>query len=110
MENCVIKINDKEIPFSYHYTFGYSGKYKIEYSFKHYLKNTNYIFYECDSLTNLNLSNFNTTNVTDMSYMFRMCKSLRNLDLSNFNTTYVHNMSYMFGFCKSIYQILIQQM
>jgi len=102
MENCVIKINDKEIPFSYHYTFGYSGKYKIEYSFKHYLKNTNYIFYECDSLTNLNLSNFNTTNVTDMSYMFRMCKSLRNLDLSNFNTTYVHNMSYMFGFCKSL--------
>ena len=35
------------------------------------------MFYECNSLTNLNLSNFNTQNVTDMSWMFRDCKSLK---------------------------------
>ena len=44
MENSVIKINDKKIPFSYYYTFFYSGKYKIEYSFKNYLINTSYMF------------------------------------------------------------------
>ena len=38
----------------------------------------------CLSLTNLNLSNFNTQNVTDMNYMFYDCYSLTNLNLSNF--------------------------
>ena len=28
------------------------------------------MFYNCSSLTSLNLSNFNTNNVTDMRYMF----------------------------------------
>ena len=34
-------------------------------------------FIICKSLINLNLSNFNTPNVTDMSYMFEGCKSLK---------------------------------
>ena len=36
-----------------------------------------YMFYDCNSLTNLNLSNFNTQNVTDMSWMFIGCNSLK---------------------------------
>ena len=35
------------------------------------------MFVGCKSLTNLNLSNFNTQNVTDMSFMFVGCKSLK---------------------------------
>ena len=31
------------------------------------------MFYECSSLKELNLINFNTNNVTDMSWMFRGC-------------------------------------
>ena len=31
---------------------------------------TNYMFNGCSSLTNINLSNFNTNNVTNMSDMF----------------------------------------
>ena len=42
------------------------------------------MFSWCSSLTNINLSNFNTQNVKDMSEMFRECKSLTNIDLSNF--------------------------
>ena len=42
------------------------------------------MFYECYSLTSLNLSNFNTNNVTDMSYMFFNCSSLTSLNLLNF--------------------------
>ena len=34
------------------------------------------MFFNCYSLTSLNLSNFNTQNVTDMSYMFYNCNSL----------------------------------
>ena len=36
----------------------------------------NYMFYECSSLTNIDLSNFNTNNVTDMEGMFFGCKKL----------------------------------
>ena len=35
------------------------------------------MFYNCTSLTNLNLSNFNTQNVTIMSSMLDNCESLK---------------------------------
>ena len=57
------------------------------------------VFSGCSSLTNLNLSNFNTQNVTNMASMFNGCFSLTNLDLSNFNTQNVINMEEMFGVC-----------
>ena len=43
------------------------------------------IFEECSSLKELNISNFNTNNVTDMSDMFKGCKLLTELNISNFN-------------------------
>jgi surface protein len=41
------------------------------------------MFSGCNSLTNLNLSNFNTQNVTDMMRMFSGCNSLTK---NNINT------------------------
>ena len=35
------------------------------------------MFYHCESLTNLNLSNFNTQNVSNMESMFEKCNSLK---------------------------------
>ena len=32
-----------------------------------------FMFYECSSLKELNLNNFNTNNVINMSWMFRGC-------------------------------------
>ena len=54
---------------------------------------------EVKGLKELNLNNFNTNNVTDMSVMFSGCSSLKELNLNNFNTNNVTNMSYMFGGC-----------
>ena len=54
------------------------------------------MFCDCNKLTSLNLSNFNTNNVNDMSRMFLGCSSLTSLNLSNFNTNNVTNMSCMF--------------
>lgn len=48
----------------------------------------------------LDLSNVNTSKVTDMSYMFSECKAPY-LDLSSFDVSNVTNMSYMFQFCTS---------
>ena len=45
--------------------------------------------------TEIDLSKFNTINVTDMSYMIYGCSSLNKLNLNYFNTSNVTNMSYM---------------
>ena len=42
------------------------------------------LFDGCSSLKELDLSNFNTNNVTDMSYMFYECSLLKELNLNNF--------------------------
>ena len=39
-----------------------------------------YMFSGCSSLTSLNLSNFNTNNVNNMSFMFSKCSSLTSLN------------------------------
>ena len=57
------------------------------------------MFYGCSSLKTLNLSNFNTNNVTDMMWMFYDCSSLKVLNLSNFNTNNVTHMCGMFSKC-----------
>ena len=62
----------------------------------------NGMFYDCNSLISLDLSNFNTQNVTNMCWMFRDCNSLISLDLSNFNTQNVTDMYAMFSGCKSL--------
>ena len=59
------------------------------------------------SLTNIDLSNFNTNNVNDMSSMFEGCSSLTNINLSNFNTQNVEYMSGMFEGCSSLTNINI---
>jgi surface protein len=65
------------------------------------------MFYGCESLTSLDLSNFNTTKVENMSWMFCGCKSLTSLDLSNFNTAKVEDISWMFVDCESLRTIIV---
>lgn len=62
----------------------------------------NSMFYGCNNLTLLDLSNWSTNNVTDMSYMFALCWSLGALDLTSFNTSNVTNMKSMFSVCDGL--------
>ena len=102
IKNCEIYINEKKIKFNYYYNFPKEGDYIIKYKFKKLLKYTNYMFDGCSSLTSLDLSSFNTQNVTNMEYMFYDCNSLISLDLSNFNTQNVDDMRGMFFNCNSL--------
>ena len=63
------------------------------------------MFNNCSGLTSLNLSNWNTSNVTNMSRMFCGCNNLTSLDVSNFDTSNVTDMQYMFDSCKSLTQL-----
>ena len=60
------------------------------------------MFFNCANLSSLDLSNFNTAIVSDMSLMFGGCSVLSSLDLSNFYTKEVRDMSYMFSRCSAL--------
>ena len=59
----------------------------------------NEAFYKCTNLTSIDLTNLDTSNVTYMNSMFYNCNSLKLLDASNFNTSKVTDMSGMFYNC-----------
>ena len=60
------------------------------------------MFYNCSSLTSLDVTHFNTAKVTDMSSMFFRCSSLTSLDVTHFNTANVTNMRNLFYNCSSL--------
>ena len=61
-----------------------------------------YMFDGCSNLTTLDVSSFDTSNVIDMEMMFCDCKALTSLDVSNWNTSNVRAMKYMFYSCNSL--------
>ena len=64
-----------------------------------------YLFYYTNSLKTLDVTNFDTGNVTNISRMFYKCSLLLKLDITNFNTSKVTNMSHMFHGCGSIEEL-----
>ena len=61
-----------------------------------------YMFYNCGALTSLKLSNFDTSSVTSMGGMFANCGALTSLKLSNFDTSKVTSMASMFYSCGAL--------
>ena len=59
-------------------------------------------FYQCSNLTSIDLTNVNTSNVTNMSAMFGECSNLTSLDVSNFDTSNVTSMASMFSYCTNL--------
>ena len=68
-----------------------------------------HMFNKCSSLTSLDVSNFDTSQVTDMSAMFLECSGLTSLDVSKFDTSKVINMSIMFYTCNSLSKIYVSE-
>ena len=62
------------------------------------------MFYNCNSLTSLDLSNWDVSNTTDMNQMFYGCSSLTELDLSNFDMTNASTV-HMFNGCTSLHTL-----
>ena len=74
----------------------------LEYLNTENVTNMGRMFYDCLSLTSLDVTHFNTANVTDMRFMFFYCSSLTLLDVTHFNTTKVKDMTCMFRGCSSL--------
>ena len=58
----------------------------------------NYLFYSCDSLISVDLSTFNTSNLIYMNYMFAF-SSITGINFSGFDTSNVYSMTGLFYEC-----------
>lgn len=63
------------------------------------------MFYNCQKVEILDLSNFDTSNVIDMGNMFCDCKALINIIFGDFDTSKVTNMQGMFSGCGKLVSI-----
>ena len=66
-----------------------------------------YMFRTCDSIIEINFTNFTTSNSRYMNYMFTGCKKLISLGLICFDTSNVEVMNDMFGNWHSFFFIWI---
>lgn len=80
---------------------------KVYESFKDVnIKNCYCWFSDCSGLTELDLSNFNTSSVTNMGYMFSDCSNLKSITFGeNFSIAKVKVMSGMFSGCSSLTEL-----
>ncbi len=97
-EKVYLNTDSSRMFFSYYY--GQNLRNILELELSNFdtsrVTNMNDIFHGMSSLTSLNLSNFDTSKVTNMSHMFEDISNLATLNLSNFDTSRVTSMRFMF--------------
>ena len=65
-----------------------------------------YLFFGCQSLQSVDISNLDTSNATDMSGMFWGCAALENITFGeDFDTSKVERVSYMFADCTALSEL-----
>ena len=69
--------------------------------------NSSNMFLSVYKLTSLDLSNWDTSNVTDMRSMFSDCSSLTSLNVYNWDTSNVKDMRNMFDNCSKLTSIKV---
>ena len=102
LNNFVILINDNIYESKNYFIAKASGIYYIKIFIKNIIQDYFGLFYECPKITKIDLSSFDTKNVTNMGFMFYNCSNLTNLDLSSFDTKNVFYMGCMFSGCSKL--------
>ena len=65
------------------------------------------MFYDCYSLTSINFGNLNTSKLITFRYIFYNCISLKSLNLSNFDISQVTMMEFLFYNCTSLSNVYL---
>lgn len=63
------------------------------------MKNASQLFYQCEKLTVIDASDWDTSNIESMDWMFGKCYKLRELDTSNWDVHNVRSAANMFSSC-----------
>ena len=104
-KNVDFYINNVKYKYKKYFIPEEEGNYEIILKFKFFLKNCSYMFFDCKNINKIDLSGFDTKNITNMESMFDQCSNLIDIDFSFFNTENVLNMKNMFLLCSNLKQI-----
>ena len=99
---CSVYINDSPHDINNEYYFNYSQSIVIIISWNINIISTKDMFWDCNNIIEIDLSNFDSSQVTEMEGMFFLCKNLIFLNITNFNTSQVKNMYSLFKGCSSL--------
>ena len=99
--NTIYINGEKQLTINFSYYFNQTDNI-VELIWNNSINSCYYMFYQCSDIVEIDLSNFNTSKVTNMDSMFRECIGLSLLNLSNIDTSIVTNMSYMFCNCSCL--------
>ena len=83
----------------------YEEKFDVRFRSAPELTNLGYAFDGCMSVTNIDVSGIDTSNVTNLEAAFQFCQSLKHIDLSNWDTSKVTNFHWMFFYCKKLERV-----
>ena len=104
--NVKVFINEqKEDKYKKYFRPEAKGLYKIRLEIDTLMKDCRNMFEFCNNIKEIDLSNFYTGEVVDMSCMFKDCKRLEKVNLTDFSTKNVSNMEYMFYNCNNLGEI-----
>ena len=104
--NTELYVNNTQTEFNKFFRPTREGEYTIKLIIKNKIKNCNNMFLNCRNITSINLSSFNSSEITDTSGMFRHCHHLKEIIFGGFNTEKVVNMKHMFAKCKELKKIV----
>ena len=103
--NTELYINNKKYKYNKYFIPDDEGEYHILLKFHILMTDCSFMFYECNNITHIDLSSFNSQKVTNMYCMFFSCSNLKNIQLTSFNTQNVTNMAGLFGGCSNLKNI-----
>ena len=77
-------------------------KNTIKLRFEGQIETCRLMFYNLENITEINLSNFDASKVTNMYRMFNGCSNLEKIEFGNINTSSLENMYSLFENCSKI--------
>ena len=95
---------EKKVPVTHSYDFNQTNN-TVKLFWDHTIAKTTYLFYGCSDITEIDLSHFDSSEVTDMGWMFRNCTSLTSINFTNFDTSKTTRLNRMFQNCSSLSSI-----
>ena len=94
--NTVLLINNIKYTFKKYFNFEKPGEYSIKLRLNFLIKDCSFMFYNCKQLTNIDLSNLNSSNIINIDRMFCRCENIININLPNLETKNIISMRSLF--------------
>ena len=82
------------------------GFIKLKVYFFVPIPSLDFLFFDCEDLINVDLSNINTTDMTRISYTFYNCKNLEEVNMTSIETSNVEYMEFLFAGCENLVNII----